>query len=66
MNEDVPSGEKEYAEVMLAHVICTYHREGTVYEKIELLRPLLSNNYHIIKLFNKITHSNQQYMQTFS
>ena len=52
MNEDVLSGEKAYAKVILAHVICTYRREETVSEKIELLRPLLSDNYCIIVVDN--------------
>jgi len=55
MNEDIPSGEKAYAKVILAHVICTYRREGTVYQKIELLRPLLSDSYRIIVIDNGST-----------
>ena len=55
MNEDVPPGEKAYAKVMLVHVICTYHREGTVYQKIERLKPLLSESYRIIVIDNGST-----------
>ena len=55
MNEDVPPGEKAYAKVILAHVICTYRREGTVFQKIELLKPLLSESYRIIVVDNGST-----------
>lgn len=65
MNEDVPSGEKAYAEVVLAHVICTYRREGTVSEKIELLRLLLSESYRIIVIDNGSTlpEKDEQYLR---
>lgn len=64
MNEDFPSGEKAYAKVILVHVICTYRREGTVSEKIELLRPLLSDNYRIIVVDNGSTlpETNEEYL----
>ena len=55
MNEDAPSGEKAYAKVILAHVICTFHREEAISHKIELLRPLLSDSYRINVIDNGST-----------
>ncbi|AMH94271.1 glycosyl transferase GT2 family [methanogenic archaeon ISO4-H5] len=65
MNEDVPSEEKAYPKVILAHVICTFHREETAYLKIDHLKPLLSESYRIIVIDNggTLPEKNEPYLR---